>query len=112
MKLSALIAATALLPAFAAPVRADDAVPEYKIAIEKHHFVPPVLKVKAGTKFKLTVENKDAEAEEFEIGDLKREKVIAGGTSAVLRLGPLAPGTYKIAGEYHEDTASGRIEAE
>jgi hypothetical protein len=38
--------------------------------------------------------------------------VIAGKQSAVIRLKPLAKGTYNFFGEYHEDTAQGVVVVE
>jgi hypothetical protein len=43
---------------------------------------------------------------------LKVEKVIAGKSKGVVRIGPLKPGRYPFVGEYHEATAKGVIIAE
>ncbi len=85
---------------------------EYKLEIKDHKFVTPELKVPAGKKIKLTVYNLDPTAEEFESHDLKREKVIAPNSKAVMLVGPLKPGTYKYFGEFNQDTAQGVIIAE
>ena len=53
--------------------------------------------------------NEDATPEEFESHDLNREKVIAGKSKGIVVIGPLKPGTYSFVGEFHEDTAKGRI---
>lgn len=95
---------------FSAPVLAQ-AGESYELVIRDHRFEPEVLNVPAGKKFKLLVKNLDATPEEFESHDLKREKVIAGKSSATLTLGPLKPGSYKFVGEYHEKTAQGQIVA-
>ena len=87
---------------------ADDT---YTISIKDHRFDPATLEVPAGKKLKLIVKNLDATPEEFESHDLKREKVIAGKSQAIMTIGPLKPGTYKFVGEYHEATAQGRIVA-
>jgi len=60
----------------------------------------------------ITVINQDATAEEFESSILKVEKVIAGKSQGVVRIGPLAPGRYPFVGEYHESTAKGVVIAE
>jgi Cupredoxin-like domain len=60
----------------------------------------------------LTVVNDDPTPEEFESKLLKVEKVIAGKSKGIVRIGPLKPGKYPFVGEYHEDIAKGTIIAE
>ena len=91
----------------AAPARAAD--DEFKLVIENHKFEPAELIVPAGKKIKLVVENRDATPEEFESDELKREKVIAGKSTATIFIGPLKPGRYPFVGEYNEKTAKGTI---
>lgn len=91
--------------------RAADEV-EVTISIKDHKFEPAEVKVPAGKAIKLTVKNLDASAEEFESKPLKVEKVIAGNSTAVIRLKPLTKGSYKFFGEYHEKTAQGVLIAE
>ena len=43
---------------------------------------------------------------------LKVEKVIAGKSKGMVRIGPLKPGRYPFIGEYHESTAKGVVIAE
>ncbi|MGA0806144.1 MAG: cupredoxin domain-containing protein [Pseudohongiellaceae bacterium] len=85
------------------------AVPEYSIRIKDHLFFPAELEVPAGTKVRLLVINEDATPEEFESYELNREKVIPGGTRAVIFVGPLKPGAYPFFGEFYPKTAQGRI---
>jgi plastocyanin len=82
------------------------------LTIKDHHFTPAELKVKANTRVKITVVNNDATPEEFESKKLKIEKVIAGKSKGIVRIGPLKPGRYPFVGEYHEDTARGVVIAE
>ena len=89
---------------------ADEMVVE--ITIKDHKFEPSALKLPAAKHIKLSVENLDPSAEEFESKDLGFEKVIAGNSDATIRLKPLAAGTYIFFGEYHEDTAKGHIVVE
>ena len=63
----------------------------------------------AGKKVKLIVKNEDATPEEFESKKLKREKVIPGKSQATIFVGPLKAGEYPFVGEFHEDTASGKL---
>src|ERR1700759_1415874 len=62
---------------------------EAKLVIKDHKFDPAELSVPANTKIKLTVENRDTTPEEFESADLNREKVVTGGNSIIVYLGPL-----------------------
>ncbi len=105
--LAAVAAALALLGA-SPVIAADD---EFKLAIENHKFEPPEVVVPAGKKVKLVVENRDPTPEEFESPSLHREKVIAGKSTVTILIGPLKPGSYPFAGEYHEKTAKGTIVA-
>lgn len=107
MKASCIV--VGLIAALAAPLSVYADTPEFTIAIKNHRFEPPEIIVPANQKVKLVIENRDATPEEFESHDLKREKVIAGGGKANLWIGPLRPGTYTFVGEYHEDTAKGRL---
>ena len=61
----------------------------------------------AGVKVRLKVINSDATPEEFESHELNREKVIAGGATATIFVGPLEPGRYPFFGEFNEATAQG-----
>ena len=92
----------------AANVRAED-THEVEISIKDHKFDPPALKLPIGKPIKISVKNLDATPEEFESHDLGFEKVIAGNSSAVVRVKPLKPGTYMFFGEFHQDTAKGRF---
>lgn len=85
---------------------------EVEISIKDHKFEPASLKLPTGKPIKILVKNLDASPEEFESHDLGFEKVIAGNSSATIRLKPLKPGTYMFFGEYHEDTALGHIVVE
>ena len=83
----------------------------FSLAISNHRFEPAELQVPADKKFKLTVKNRDATPEEFESDEMHIEKVIPGKTDAVILVGPLKPGTYPFIGEFHEDTAKGKLVA-
>lgn len=94
-----------------AAVRAED-THEVEISIKDHKFDPPSLKLPVGKPIKISVKNLDATPEEFESHDLGFEKIIAGNSSAVIRVKPLKPGTYIFFGEFHQDTALGHVVAE
>jgi hypothetical protein len=92
---------------YAAVVHAEE--PSFTLTIKDHHFMPSELTVPADQKVKLLIKNLDKTPEEFESHDLKREKIVPGGGEITLYIGPLKAGTYTFFGEFHEDTAQGRI---
>ena len=100
-----LAAFIAIAPALA---RADDLT----LTIKDHKFTPAEIKVPANQRVQLTVINDDATPEEFDSKALKVEKMIAGKSKGVVRIGPLKPGRYPFIGEYHESTAKGVVVAE
>jgi plastocyanin len=106
-----MVAALLLVAACCPAARAEDAFAT-SITIRSHKFEPSELRVPAGKRILLTVTNADPLSEEFESAALKVEKVIAGSSQAIVRIAPLAPGTYEFVGEYHEETAKGRVIAE
>lgn len=91
------------------PVLALGAADEVEILIKNHRFEPAEISIPAGTKVKLKVVNSDATPEEFESYKLHREKIIPGNSSAVIFVGPLDAGEYEFFGEFHEDTAKGKL---
>ncbi len=97
----------ALLPAFA--MAADN---EFAITIKDHKFSPSEIRVPAGQKVKLIIENQDSTPEEFESHELNREKIIAPRSKAAIWIGPLKPGKYPFMGEFNQATAQGVVIAE
>jgi plastocyanin len=84
----------------------------YELTIKDHRFTPEEIRVPAGQKIKLVVHNQDSTPEEFESDDFRREKIIAGNSSATIFVGPLEPGKYHFFGEFNLDTANGYLIAE
>lgn len=107
MNIRPFLLTVALLPAFA--IAAD---PEVSLIIKDHRFIPSEVRVPAGQKVKLLVDNQDATPEEFESHELNREKVVAGKSKATIFIGPLKAGTYPFIGEFNETTAKGVVIAE
>lgn len=105
--MSRLLFALLLLPALAVA-----APPEVMLTIKDHRFQPEEVRVPAGQKVKLLIQNQDATPEEFESHELNREKVIPGGATANVFIGPLQPGKYPFFGEFNETTARGVVIAE
>jgi plastocyanin len=95
--------------ALAAPAaRAEEA---YTLVLKDHRFEPSQLEVPAGQKVRLVIRNLDSVTEEFDSHDLHVEKLIPSGKEGTLTIGPLDPGGYDFIGEFHSDTAHGRIVA-
>lgn len=84
-------------------------IPEFHLQIKGNLFYPSEMQVPANVKFKLIIENQDDEPEEFDSFDLNREKVIFGHRKATIFVGPLAEGEYQYFGEYHPNTARGKL---
>jgi plastocyanin len=89
----------------AGPLQAQDS--EVRITIREHKFEPAEIKVPAGKKLKLVIDNQDATAEEFESYELNREKVVPAKSQATLFVGPLKPGRYPFFGDFNKETANG-----
>ncbi|HLJ21274.1 MAG TPA: cupredoxin domain-containing protein [Stellaceae bacterium] len=96
-----------LFLASGAPVFADD--PQFALSIKEHRFVPSELQVPAGVKVKLLIKNEDSTPEEFESHELHREKVVPPGQEITVFVGPLDAGTYPFFGDFHQDTAQGKL---
>src|SRR5215468_287682 len=89
--------------------RADDG--NVAVTIKDHKFDPELIEIPSGAQVKLLVTNADETPEEFESQALGIEKVIPGGQKAEIKIGPLSAGTYEFVGEFHEDSAKGKIVA-
>ncbi len=111
LKISAAAAFAAVLLISGVPAKAEDAQ-VFTITIKDHKFDPAEVRVPAGKPVILVVKNADATAEEFESSVLKVEKIIPGGQQGTVRLRPLAVGSYDFIGEFHSDTANGKVIAE
>ncbi len=95
----------------AAPSPAADPL-EFRIVIQNHRFVPAEIKVPAGQKIKLIVENQDPTPEEFESYSLNREKIVPARSEITVMVGPLKPGKYEFFGEFNMSTALGALIAQ
>jgi len=110
-KVTLIFAALLIIVTWHAAALAEE-VFNASITIRDHKFEPSELHVPAGKRILLTVINADPKSEEFESAALKAEKAIAGSSRGIVRIAPLKPGTYEFVGEYHEETAKGRLIAE
>lgn len=85
--------------------------PTFKLLARGGKWFPEVIEVPANTRFRLEITNQNAGPEEFESKELHKELVLAPGVTRVLVFAPMKPGTYPFFGEFHPDTARGRIVA-
>jgi len=108
---SRMVILAAGLIALSGVAAAGDEV-EVTISLKDHKFEPADVKVPAGKPIKVTLKNLDDDVEEFESTPLKFEKLVAPNGEITIRLHPLDKGTYAFFGEYHEDTAQGKVIAE
>jgi plastocyanin len=109
MKTISTAVLTALLTC-AGPVLAGDA--EFTIQLHDHRFTPSEVKVPAGAKVKLIIENQDSTPEEFDSFALNREKIVFPNSKGIVFIGPLKPGRYEFMGEFNQSSAKGAVIAE
>jgi hypothetical protein len=98
------------LALMAAPAVAED-LPVFQLAAKGGKFIPNVIEVPAGKRFKIEIANEGPGAIEFESRELKQEKVLAPGAKSFVVINALKPGAYRFFDEYHQDTAQGTIVA-
>ncbi len=100
-----------LLAGLTLGLSAHAGLPAFQLTVENGRFTPEVIEVPARTRFKIVITNKGPGPEEFESKKLRKETVLAPGVTRSLVFAPLKPGSYRFFGEFHPDTAQGRIVA-
>lgn len=83
--------------------------PEFKLVLKNHLFYPAQITIPANKKVKLVIHNQDNSVEEFDSFDLNREKVIFPNHKSIIFIGPLPVGEYSFFGEYHPNSARGKV---
>lgn len=73
---------------------------DYRLAITQQGFEPQALSIPAGQRVKVMVHNKRALPAEFESYDFTVEKVVPGGTTVPVYIGPLKKGRYKFFNDF------------
>jgi hypothetical protein len=96
------------IAAWAQPVWAADTV---ELVLKDHKFIPSVITVPIGVRFKIQLINQDDTPAELESSDLRFEKIAPPGVTINVNAGPLKPGTYKFFDDYHPDLAIGTLTA-
>jgi hypothetical protein len=103
------VVSLALVVVLAAAEAAGGDYPQFPLVINENRFAPAELQIPAGVKVKLMIKNEDSTPEEFESRELHREKVVAPGQQILVIVGPLEAGTYPFFGDFHKDTAQGKL---
>lgn len=81
------------------------------LTLKDHRFTPAAFTVPAGARVRITLINQDSSTEEFDSHDLRIERVVTPKGKISFDIGPLQPGQYAFAGEFHANTAQGKITA-
>ncbi len=84
----------------------------FSLTVKDGIFEPSTIQIPADEKVQIEVKNTGSTSEEFESVELNREKIIPAGKSVTLYIGPLKKGEYKFFGDFHKDTAFGKIVAQ
>jgi len=109
MKKSCMWLAVACIAGSTAAFAADAEPVERLIVIRNGHFYPDVVEVPAHQRIRLVIRNEGPGPEEFESTTLAKETVLAEGVTRKLMLAPQNPGEHAFFGEFHLDTAKGKL---
>ena len=82
---------------------------DYVLTLKDGAFEPKQIELPANERVVLIVKNAQTKPAEFESHSLRREKIIAGGSEAKIKLGPLKPGSYEFFDEFNEKNARGEV---
>src|SRR5947209_10617273 len=100
LRLCLVIGVTSLLAPGKPALAADE--PTFTIEFKDGTVTPTRLEVPAKTRFRLELRNSGKSAAEFESNELKKEKVLAPGTTSSLIIRTLDPGEYKFFDDFHQ----------
>jgi len=107
LRLAAALCAAAFAPTLAAA--AEPAA--IALTLKNHQFTPAAFEVPAGEKVRIVLTNQDPATEEFDSHDLRVEQLVTPNGRTSFSIGPLKPGAYSFMGEFHPQTAQGRVSA-
>jgi len=97
-----LLVGMAIVLSLAHFARADDD-PVFRIEFKDGVVSPRRLEVPANRRFSLELHNLGETPAEFESRELRKEKVLAPGTTSVLVIRTLEPGQYDFFDDFHPD---------
>ncbi len=105
------VAATLILlgVAFSAQGASAEPEPVVTLTLKDHRFMPATATVPSGQRIQVVLVNQDRATEEFDSHDLKVEKLVTPGATIRFTIGPLKAGAYSFMGEFHPQTAQGRL---
>ena len=103
-------AVAALAVAAAAGATASDPA-TVTLTLKNHQFTPSQVSVPAGQKVRIVLINQDPATEEFDSHDLRVEQVVTPTAQIRFEIGPLKAGQYSFMGEFHAETAQGKVTA-
>jgi hypothetical protein len=103
------LCAVAIASVLAATSAWADAPQAITLTLKDHRFTPASLNLPAGHKVHVTLINQDAATEEFDSHDLRLEEVVTPMGRISFDIGPLTPGQYSFMGEFHAETAQGKV---
>lgn len=103
------IVATALWLAAGSGLAVGEDLLTLKLTTKNGRFYPETIEVPSDVRFKIVITNEGPGPEEFETENPRREKVLGAGATSFLVFPALKPGVYPFFGEFHPETAKGRI---
>ncbi len=108
---AALLVLAATVALIGTASSASPPMPTVTLILKGHRFTPAEVKAPAGQRFKIVVVNQDTATDEFDSHDLKVEQLITPNGRVSITVGPLKPGVYNFMGEFHSETAQGKLTA-
>lgn len=84
------------------PARAQQTA-TISVTVKNHRFQPAELHAPANVPIVLRVKNLDSTPMEFESVSLRVEKVVTANSEGIIRLRPLAPGSYNFFDDFNQD---------
>ncbi|QWG15745.1 cupredoxin domain-containing protein [Bradyrhizobium sediminis] len=106
---TAFIAALGIASVSAMSTAVAQTATEIQLSYKDKKFEPAEISAPANTPVVIKLKNLDAKAMEFESKTLKVEKVVAGGSDAIINVRAQKPGRYEFFDEYNEKTARGAL---
>ncbi|MDY7565184.1 cupredoxin domain-containing protein [Pseudomonas sp. RTC3] len=91
------------------PLTAYAELPSYELSLNDGHFIPALLEVPAGQRFKIVLKNIGNGPAEFESTPLRVEKVLSPGVTTFVVIHPLRPGHYPFFDEFNPQLPEGGI---
>jgi plastocyanin len=108
LRVLALIVTAAIVIARPALVGAQQAV-DISITVKDNKFDPAEVQAPADTPIRFKIKNLDPKPMEFESKTLKFEKIVTGGSEAIVNVRPQKPGRYEFYDDFHEETTRGAL---